>query len=210
MPLINDEQIEIARNTDLLTYLQTHEPLSIRKCGANEYCLVEHDSFKMSNGKFYWHSRGLGGVNALDFLVKVRGIDFVTAVQSLTEEIVLTSFEEKTLPKMNSPPKLPKPFTLPKANKNNDRVIAYLRGRGIGKDIINRCIQAVILYESAGTHRCVFVGKDGEIPKFACERGTVDGYKKIYPAAVNSTVFDCCPKIPEVIHWPYLKVLWMS
>lgn len=61
MPLIPQEQLEQARGVDLLTYLQTHEPHSIRKSGLNEYCLVEHDSLKISNGRWNWFSRGFGG-----------------------------------------------------------------------------------------------------------------------------------------------------
>ena len=177
IPLLNEEQILQARSVDLLNYLQTHEPYSIRKSGTDEYCLKEHDSFKMSNGKWFWHSRGFGGYSALDFLVKVRSMDFVDAVQSLTDGVFLSQDRDKPIPKAKPPPKPPKPFNLPPANKNNDRVVAYLRGRGISKEVISRCINAGILYESA-KHRCVFVGKDGEVPKFACERGTADDWRK--------------------------------
>ena len=93
MPKISDEQLEQARNIDLLTYLQTYEPLSVRRSGANEHCLVEHDSFKLSNGKWFWHSRGFGGNGLLDYLVKVQGVDFVTAVKSLTDGIILPPYE---------------------------------------------------------------------------------------------------------------------
>jgi hypothetical protein len=101
---------------------------------------------------------------------------FVDAVLSLADNYSPAIYQ-KTLPRMNSPPKPPKPFMLPKANINNDRAYAYLRGRGIGKAIINRCIDAGILYENIN-HNCVFVGKDGDIPKFACERGTDSSLKK--------------------------------
>jgi hypothetical protein len=46
--------------------------------------MVEHDSLKMSNGKWFRHSTQQGGYSALDFLIKVRGVHFVDAVQSLT------------------------------------------------------------------------------------------------------------------------------
>jgi len=100
---------------------------------------------------------------------------FVSAVQTLTGEVA-PSYQKVSLPKPRASP--PKPFKLPEPNRNNDRVYAYLRGRSIGKEIINRCLKAGLLYESAKTHRCVFVGKDGNIPKFACERGTRDNWKK--------------------------------
>jgi len=195
MLLLSDEQIEHARSIDVLDYLMYHEPGSIRKSGANEYCLVEHDSFKMSNGKWNWWSQGYGGHSALDYLMKVHNMGFVDAVQSLTNGV----YQHKELPKMNSPPKAktpPKPFRLPKANRNIDRVYAYLRGRGISKELIKRCLYAGILYEST-SHRCVFVGKDGNTPKFACERGTVDDWKKDVSGSNKQFSFVLPPENPE-------------
>ncbi len=177
MAKLSDEQILAARSVDLLSWLVAHEPASLKKCGINEYCLAEHDSLKISNGKFHWFSRGVGGSGALDFLVKVRGVDFVTAVQSLTDRTAITSYQEKPVPKINSPPKTAKPFALPPASVNNDRVYAYLRGRSIGKDIINRCIKSGILYESKA-HRCVFVGMDNGVPRSAFERELNGPYKR--------------------------------
>ena len=177
IPRLTESQIEQAREVDLLSYLQTHAPHSIRKSGANEYCLVAHDSFKMSNGKWFWHSRGFGGASALDFLIKVEGMGFVGAVESLTGRTA-PIYQRAVLPQSRaSPPK--RSFVLPDVNRNNDRVYAYLRGRGIGKEIIHRCIADGLLYESTRTHRCVFVGKDENgVAKFACERGTRDQWKK--------------------------------
>lgn len=176
MPLLSQEQIEQARSVDLLTYLQTHEPYSIRKSGANEYCLALHDSFKISNGRWNWFSQGFGGYNALDFLIKVRGYDFLDAVNHLTNGTII-DYTPKPQPK-TSKDRPPKPFTLPIANVNNDKVIAYLRGRGIDSDIIKRCIANGSLYEVAKFHNCVFVGYENDKPKFACRRGTADDYRK--------------------------------
>ena len=204
MLLLSDEQIEQARSIDLLSYLQRHMPSNLRKIGADEYCLVEHDSFKISNGKWHWWSQGYGGYSALDYLVKVQGMGFVDAVQSLTDDI----FQYKEMPKMNSPPKPQKPqkpFKLPKPNRNIDRVYAYLRGRGIGKEIIKRCLFAGILYESA-SHRCVFVGKDGNIPKFACERGIADDWKKNIAGSNKKFGFVLPPENPSLENTTTLAV----
>ena len=194
MPQIPPEQIEQARSVDLLTYLQTHEPYSIRKSGTNEYCLVEHDSLKISNGRWNWFSRGFGGYSALDFLIKVRGLAFPDAVYHLTDGRSYT-------PTVQPPPKIastkpPKLFTLPIANINNDRVIAYLRGRGIDGGIINRCIEDGLLYEAAKSHNCVFVGFDGNKAKFTCERGTSDDYKKDIYGSDKRFSFVLPPKNP--------------
>lgn len=195
MPQIPPEQIEQARNVDLLTYLQTHEPYSIRKSGVNEYCLVEHDSLKISNGRWNWFSRGFGGYSALDFLIKVRGLDFPEAVKHLTGGKVTYSLS-KLPPKVvrNKPPKS---FALPISNINNDRVIAYLRGRGIDGSIINQCLDNGLLYEAAKSHNCVFVGFDGNKAKFACERGTTDDYKKDIYGSEKRFSFVLPPKNPH-------------
>ena len=174
IPKLTETQIQEARDIDLLSYFQTHAPNAIRRSGVNEYCLREHDSLKISNGLWHWWSRGIGGKSALDYLIKVEGMSFVDAVEHLTGREVIRT-HRPIAPKPRDPPK---PFKLPPPNRNNDRAYAYLRGRGIGKELINRCIADGLLYESANTHRCVFVGKDGDTPKFACERGTRDGWKK--------------------------------
>lgn len=43
----------------------------------------EHDSLKISNGKWMWWSRGFGGASALDYLIKVRGDPFTKAMEKI-------------------------------------------------------------------------------------------------------------------------------
>lgn len=136
MPKLSEEQIRQARSVDLLDYLQTHEPNNVRKTrgNTNEYYMVEHDSLKMSNGKWFRHSTQQGGYSALDFLIKVRGIHFVDAVESLTGSYAFPDYKDiQKTPASVSEKQVnpPKPFTLPTPNRNNGRVVAYLRGRGI-------------------------------------------------------------------------------
>ena len=42
------------------------------RVSGSTYCTREHDSLKIFNGKWHWFSRGIGGRNALDYLVKVK------------------------------------------------------------------------------------------------------------------------------------------
>ena len=201
MPRLTEEQIRQARSVDLLDYLQTHEPGNVRKSKSNstEHYMVEHDSLKISNGKWFRHSTQQGGYSALDFLIKVRGIHFVDAVKSLTDGYAFTDYQ--TMPKYLTQSsakqaKTPKPFLLPKSNKNNDRAVAYLRERGIERDVIYRCIEAGILYESS-KHRCVFVGKDENgKARFACERGISDDVKKDVSGSSKLYSFSLPPKEP--------------
>ena len=83
MSSVTKEQIARAKEWDLLSYLQTYEPQEIKRSGPNEYCTRTHDSLKISNGKWCWNSQGIGGRTALDYLIKVRGVAFTDAVETL-------------------------------------------------------------------------------------------------------------------------------
>ena len=160
--------IEQARQMDLLTYLRHYEPSNLRRVAGNVYCTREHDSLKISNGKWYWWSRGFGGVSALDYLIKVKEYSFVEAVEALAG---IT--ESWSPPPVSAPKEEPKVLLLPPRNKNCDQVTQYLFGRGIDFQIIQECIDEGILFESAGRyHNAVFVGKDEKgVPRYAAYRG---------------------------------------
>ena len=85
MPYVTPEQITKAKEMDLLTYLQLYEPDNLVRFGSNTYCTREHDSLKISNGKWHWFSRGIGGRTALDYLIKVRNYTFPKAVEMLSK-----------------------------------------------------------------------------------------------------------------------------
>ena len=168
---VTEEQIRRAKEWDLLSYLQTYEPKELKKCGPREYCTVTHDSLKISNGMWYWNSRGIGGRTALDYLIKVRGLSFIHAVETLCGNCPPPEPER---PK----PKPTKTFMLPKADALPSKMVPYLQGRGIDAEVIGACMAAGILYESKQYHNCVFVGKDPEgNARFACLRGTRDNFR---------------------------------
>ena len=54
MGYVTREMIDRAKKMDLLTYLQTYEPQELVHFGGNTYCTREHDSLKISNGKWCW------------------------------------------------------------------------------------------------------------------------------------------------------------
>ncbi len=205
MAAVTDEQIEKARSIDLLSYLQLNEPGNLRDCRNGEYCLEDHDSLKISNGKWFWFSRDIGSNNALDFLIEVRGMEFTSAVEKLADGIISTL----PLQKARSPPKSRNPkylFALPTPNSNHHRAAAYLIGRGIHPDIIDLCIQNYSLYESRKYHNCVFVGFEKENPRFACLQGTRDKFKQDVAGSDKrfSFVFPAseCGKILNVFEAP--------
>ena len=80
MYCFTQDNIKNAKQMDLLTYLICHEPKELVHVSGSTYCTREHDSLKISNGKWYWFSRGIGGRSALDYLIKVKGIPFKEAV----------------------------------------------------------------------------------------------------------------------------------
>jgi len=74
MRYIAAEDVAKAKEMDLLTYLRNYEPQELVCVSGNTYCTREHDSLRISNGKWCWFSRGIGGRSALDYLIKVKGI----------------------------------------------------------------------------------------------------------------------------------------
>lgn len=83
MPSLTQEQITQARETDLLDYLLSHESGVLKREGAN-YRHREHDSlvYVASKNYWYWNSRGRK-INAVDYLMEIRGYSFVDAVERL-------------------------------------------------------------------------------------------------------------------------------
>lgn len=179
MPGVTREQIDRAKEWDLLSYLQAHEPGELKKAGPHEYCTVTHDSLKISNGKWHWCSRGIGGRTALDYLIKVRDMPFVEAVRTLCGESAPILSQPVT-----RPPEQPRAFMLPEGNRCATAAVSYLQRRGIDSEIISRCIRAGIFYESRKYHNCVFVGRDkAGKARFACLRGTMGDFKGDVPGS---------------------------
>ena len=113
---VTPEQLENAR--------QTNEPDNLQKLGNGTYCTKEHDSLKISNGLWHWFSRHIGGKNALDYLIKVRGFSFTQAVMMLgTSAPVVQKFTVKE--------REPKTLELPKLHPDLQRVKMYMTGIGI-------------------------------------------------------------------------------
>ena len=172
MPYYTEEQIMKARAIDLLTYLQTYEPTELVHVRGNTYCTREHDSLKISNGKWMWWSRGFGGSSALDYLIKVKGMQFMDAMKILTADNELALNNAPVLGESRQN-KGTRKLLLPEKSETNLEVIRYLSGRGIDRDIIKECIDEGLLYESMPYHNCIFVGYD-ESGKaaYACYRAT--------------------------------------
>lgn len=142
-----DEELNIARNTDLVEYLRRNGE-SIERVGTNEYTMGNHDSMRINGSQFFWNSQGFGG-NAVDFCMKYYNMPFQEAVNSLlafngyikgeytlviapvAHRIENESVEEKPV----------NPLPNPLDSKTN-RIFAYLtKTRGIDADIVQQLVK---------------------------------------------------------------------
>lgn len=126
MAYATPEEIAKAKEMDLLTYLRNYEPGELVKVANGTYCTREHDSLKISNGKWYWFSRKIGSSTALDYLIHVKGYSLPAAV-----ETILGRSLEKPPVSYKQPDRSSKILLLPPRNENPRKVTAYLRSRGI-------------------------------------------------------------------------------
>ena len=83
MPYIPSEVVAQVKHMDLLTCLHNYESQELLRLSGNVYYTRTHDSLKISNAKWCWHSRGIGARSAHDYLIKVRGMGITEAVEQI-------------------------------------------------------------------------------------------------------------------------------
>lgn len=154
------------KKVDLVTYFRTIMPYELVKVSANEYTTKTHDSLRMSNGLWNWCSRGFGGRNAIDYLMKTEQLEFNDAANLLLKQL------QNKVPTIDQQPTKPKEkhIIIPEKNTASDNVISYLKSRGIDEEIIKECIEKHLIYEEKHYHNAVFVGYDdlGNIKYAGC------------------------------------------
>lgn len=196
---VSKEQIIAARAVPAMDFLTQFRPGTLVPAKArNEYQLQNHDSFKINGETSLWHwkSRDVGGRSALDYLIHVEEKGFVEAVWEVLSALDRTDFvQQEWVPKER-----PKPvFCLPPPAQDNRRVFAYLRSRGISREVISACIRAGLLYEERKFHNAVFVGKDdAEIPRYAFLRGT-SSYGKVFKMEAAGSDKRYCFCLPPAV-----------
>lgn len=169
MAYYQPDEVKKAKEMDLYTYLKNYEPEELVHFSRETYMTRTHDSLKISNGMWYWFSRGIGGKTALEYLIQVREMSFIQAVETIL------GYSNNRSPITYQQPKKVENIRLilPKKSDTNDRVINYLSSRGIDKDIISECIDNNLIYEDLPNHNVVFVGYDkNNNPRYAGVRGT--------------------------------------
>lgn len=168
--MIDKTDIDKARNIDFITFLERYKGFHFRHLGG-EYRCTEHTSLAVKSDRlsWYWHSKGIGGYGAIDFLMKIDGYDFKGALQLLADEPTAAPLQPLSPPTAATQ----RDFILPEKAKSNRRAYAYLNvTRGIDSHIIKELFQKEYIYEDTKGN-AVFVGYDEQDkPRYATLRGT--------------------------------------
>ena len=201
------EQIQQAKTVDLLAYLRQYEPQELVHLSGDNYCTRTHDSLKISNGKWYWFSRGIGGRSALDYLIKVKEMSFPDAVGLILGKGTRAplGYGARLPPASPFQPDKPRQqqLLLPEPQEGEPiHVINYLTGRGIAPCVIDYCIEHKLLFESKEYHNAVFVGYDaGGVARYAALRGTIGNFKGEATGSDKHYSFSICARpVQSTLH----------
>lgn len=177
---IPPEACAAARSVGLLEYFQKKRPHELIRKGC-DFCTKDHDSLTMSkNGKWNWFSRGIGGFNAIDFLMKAEGMSFTAAA---TE--VLSGLPPSEWARTEPVPRKDRILSLPPKDEDSSVITAYLEDkRGIPADIISHFLAAGSIYQEARYKSVCFVAFDkNRTPRLVNVRGTSSNFKQTAPGS---------------------------
>ena len=168
-------EIDAANDTDLPDLLASLG-YQVRRVGSY-YSTREMDSLRIKDRRIWFRNSENTGGDAIAFVRRFCGMSFSEAVRYLLafNGYPTDSAIPRPIRKTRPPPRERPAFVLPPPNGDNERIRAYLRGRGIAHGVIDDFINTGLLYEDAKYHNCVFVGRDGAGKAvFAAKRGTCD------------------------------------
>lgn len=167
----SDEQIERARNTDMVYFLESMYGWQFKRTGQYYVC-KEHNSLNIESDRktWHWNSQEKGGLNAVSWLMDIENRSFQEALKYLVGDGEFMNLEKpkvKIVEKKEEPPKI---FELPQVTDGMYKnVFMYLtKTRCISPDIVNFCFHKKIIYQEKDHRNIVFVGRDENgIAKFA-------------------------------------------
>ena len=173
MAHLEEDIIERAKNTDMIALLESEEGFSFKSTyGEREFKCIEHNSLVVNGNRhrWYWNSRQVGGNNAIDYLVKIRGMNFRDAVLHLVGDREQTAYTpirkaETENVSVSKPVRfvLPEQAHFPDGRRNYSNIIAYLnKGRGIDMNIINTLIASGQIYQGVQYNGLHIVGYNDE------------------------------------------------
>ena len=170
--MIGSSIIEQARNADIIAFLEKYHGFTFAHQGGAYRC-NQHKSLAVKNDRlsWYWHSKGIGGFGALDYLVKDENVPFHEAVEVITGATPPTA-----PPQLKTEP--PKVLVLPQTVGIPLRLYDYLcKKRGIDSEVVNALLQKEMLCEDRRGN-VVFIGYDEQNKaRFASMRGTYGDYR---------------------------------
>ena len=171
------ESIQKLREIDLFTYLSIRDPAELVHVSGQTYCTAEHDSLIISNGMWNWFSRGIGGKNAIDYLVLVKDFSFIEACNEVNTiaNIDIKPIRKEIKRKYSYNKK--EQLEVPNFNRDMSKTKTYLQRRGIENKVIDLFISLGSLKESYKYNNALFIGfdKNNEI-RYVNQRST--GEKK--------------------------------
>lgn len=171
-----EEQKERANSVPIMDILnREHE--EVERSG-NEWRWKRHRSVTFRGNRWYRHSQQMGS-HAIDFMQEFFGMSYPEAVTYLLNgesgqiirggKPVIEGQSENCIGQkhnrtnQSSQTSEKKPLIPPEKNDSMKRVYAYLmQKRYISREILSFFAKQGTLYESAGHHNAVFVGKDKE------------------------------------------------
>lgn len=165
--IIDSKLVEQARNTDMLVFLEQHHGFTFAHRGGVYRCR-QHPSLAVKGDRlsWYWHSRGVGGHGAIDYLMKMEHMPFRQAVETVAHIPAAAPISRE--------PQKGRTLTLPeKAGMLQSRLYDYLcNRRGIDTGIVAALLDEGRIYEDRRGN-VVFVGFDEQgAARFASLRGT--------------------------------------
>ena len=201
MAHLEEDIIERAKNTDMIALLESEEGFSFKSTyGEREFKCIEHNSLVVNGNRhrWYWNSRQVGGNNAIDYLVKIRGMNFRDAVLHLVGDREQTAYTpiRKAVTENVSVSKpvrfvLPEQAHFPDGRRNYSNIIAYLnKGRGIDMNIINTLIASGQIYQGVQYNGLHIVGYNDEgmaFYRFNDNRNWVDYRSQTLRASPTAT-----------------------
>lgn len=205
---IPPEDVEEARRVSLMDYLRQNRPDmygNIKRVGSQYIVLARffgtkgiYSSFriKASTGDWWWHSKGIHGRNALDYLMKVDGYHFQQAVFEVlgtceadyekgthVMKRQIRDHEREMTPAIQPTEAAreaeePKQLVIPEEDKDTGIIRQYLKNRGIDPEITDYFIREGSIYQDAWHKSVCFVGYDREgKPRIINQRGTTGSFK---------------------------------
>lgn len=188
-----DEELEIAKSTDLVELARECGYTPVPKGAAHRYHTLKEDTYVMIKDRKIWYQNADNtSGDSIGFLIKFCGLDFQTAVLSLLEkagyqkenngfindELEMRFRKNREKIANGKPDQETKgEFILPPENDDFRRLYAYLiKERCLSKVIVDWFVKKGLIYEEKKYHNIVFIGIDDTngTAKFASMRGTHD------------------------------------